>query len=192
MQNPPLQVSFVVQALPSLQDPVFGAPAWHVPPPQKSPVVHTLLSLHDAVLLVWKQPVEMLHPSLVHGLLSLHVAVMSVFTHPLEGLHVSAVHTFPSSQVRGAPARHSPSTHPSLIVQALPSSQGMSAGRPLHRPALHVSSIVQTLPSLQATPLLLGPGWQTPPLHESLREHGSPSSHAKVLFVPGWHEPFWQ
>ena len=76
-QAPPLHVSTVVQAFPSLQaaalfvwtQPVAGmqlssvhallslqlnvpVPAWQLPPEQRSPVVQAFPSLHDAVLLV--------------------------------------------------------------------------------------------------------------------------------------------
>ena len=71
---PPLHVSPVVQTLPSLQGAVLltcwqppigshesfvhgfpssqltAVPGWHVPPPQTSPFVQTLPSLHGAVL----------------------------------------------------------------------------------------------------------------------------------------------
>ena len=64
-----LQVS-VVQTLLSLQTSV-PVPGWHAPPEQTSPVVHALPSLHEAVLFVKTQPVDVLHVSVVHRLLSL-------------------------------------------------------------------------------------------------------------------------
>src|SRR6185369_13912948 len=84
---PPLQVSFVVQVLPSSHgsvlfvwvQPVAGlqpssveglwslqsgaGPPWHAPPPQTSSVVQALPSLHGSVLFVWVQPVVGLQPS---------------------------------------------------------------------------------------------------------------------------------
>jgi hypothetical protein len=59
----------VVQTLLSLQ--VTAAPAWHVPPPQLSPIVQALPSSHALVLFVWTHPVVGLQLSSVHGLLSL-------------------------------------------------------------------------------------------------------------------------
>ena len=94
-QVPPLHVSAVVQALPSLQDavlfvltqPVDGlhesfvqtlpslqlgaGPPTQVPPAQVSAVVQAFPSLHDAVLFAWTQPVAGLHESSVQTLLSL-------------------------------------------------------------------------------------------------------------------------
>ena len=49
-----LQLS-AVHTLLSLQ--TVAAPGWHVPPPQVSPVVHALPSLHAIVLFVKTQPV---------------------------------------------------------------------------------------------------------------------------------------
>jgi hypothetical protein len=63
-----LQVS-VVQALLSLQ--TTGTPGRQAPPPQVSPVVQALPSLHGLVLLVKTQPVAGLQVSVVHALLSL-------------------------------------------------------------------------------------------------------------------------
>src|SRR3989442_1511122 len=95
---PPLQVSFVVQALPSLHGAVlfvwtqpvaglqlsvvqtfpssqFGAgPPTHVPPLQVSFVVHGLPSLHGAVLFVWTQPAARLQLSVEQTLPSSHFA----------------------------------------------------------------------------------------------------------------------
>jgi len=94
--DPAAQVSFVVQAFPSLHavvlfvktQPVDGlqvsvvhtllslhtlAPSgWQLPPPQVSPVVQASPSLHGAVLFVNTQPVDVLQVSVVHTLLSLH------------------------------------------------------------------------------------------------------------------------
>jgi hypothetical protein len=134
-----------VHGLLSLQ--ATGAPAWHVPPEQLSPVVHAFPSLHGAVLLVWTHPVAGLHVSSVHGLLSLqstgeppwqmpppHVPptthrspasqglALSAWTHPVAELQESSVHGLLSSQEIGVPA-HTPPLHVSPEVQAFPSSQ---------------------------------------------------------------------
>jgi len=63
-----LQLS-VVQTLLSPQP--MGAPGWHVPPPQASPVVQAFPSLHGLVLLAKAQPVAGLQVSVVQTLLSL-------------------------------------------------------------------------------------------------------------------------
>jgi hypothetical protein len=61
----------VVQGLLSLQ--TTAEPAWQVPPPQMSPVVHALPSSHAFVLLVKMQPVASEQVSVVQGLLSLQM-----------------------------------------------------------------------------------------------------------------------
>ena len=118
-QDPPEQVSLVVQALPSSQESVLsawmhpevglqessvhplpslqfgGAPPWHEPPAQVSLVVQALPSSHRAVLLEW--------------------------THPEAGLQESLVHPFSSSQFGAEPPMQEPSEQMSWVVQALPS-----------------------------------------------------------------------
>jgi hypothetical protein len=175
---PPPQVSFVVQAFPSLQGfellacthPFPGShesvvhglaslqfaagPALQVPPPQVSPVVQALPSLQALVLLVWTQPLPGSHESFVHGLLS--------------------------SQFGAGPPLQVPPPQVSPVVQALPSSQGSAlltwaqpltgshesvvhrlaslqfgAGPPLQVPPPQVSLVVQAFPSLQGFVLLL-------------------------------------
>ena len=87
-----LQVS-VVQGLLSLQ--TAAVPAWQLPPPHASPVVHALPSSHGLVLLVKTQPVA--------------------------GLQVSVVQALLSSQTTGAPGTQAPPPQMSPVVQALPS-----------------------------------------------------------------------
>jgi len=164
-------VSPVVQALPSLQATVLfvntqpvdvlqvsvvhtllslhtvAPPGWQVPPPQVSPVVQALPSLHGAALFVNTQPVEVLQESFVHPLPSLHTVappgwqlpppqvspvvqalpslhgiVLFVRTQPVAVLHVSVVHGFPSSQLGAWPPTHVPPAQVSAVVQALLSS----------------------------------------------------------------------
>jgi hypothetical protein len=171
-QEPPEHVSFVVQALPSLQlavlfvwtQPVAGLhessvqpfeslqlvalPLVQTPPEQVSPVVQALPSSQEAVLLVWTQPVEVLQESLVHG--------------------------FASLQFGADPPTHVPPEQVSFVVQALPSSQEavllvwtqpvevlqeslvhgfaslqFRADPPTHVPPEQTSPVVQALPSLQ-------------------------------------------
>ena len=143
--QPPLTLQeSVVHGLPSSQ--LIDAPGTQAPPDQASPLVHALLSEHDAALLVLTQPVvgsqassvQML-PSLqvasapgwhvplaqtsplVHALLSVHVSTLLVWTQPLPALQESVVHRLPSSQGSAAPGTHVPLAHRSLTVQLLPS-----------------------------------------------------------------------
>ena len=69
-----LSQASVVQGLLSLQ--LAGLEPTHAPPEHASLVVHTLLSLQDAVLLVDLQPLPMTQLSLVHGLLSLQTTAL--------------------------------------------------------------------------------------------------------------------
>jgi hypothetical protein len=136
-----------VQTLPSPQ--LVGGPPTQRPPLHTSPEVHAFPSLHGAVLLVCTHPVAGLHVSLVQPLLSLqlggapptqppplqvsfvvqalpslHGAVLLVWTHPVDGSHVSSVQPLLSLQLGAAPPTQPPPLHVSLVVQALPSSQG--------------------------------------------------------------------
>ena len=139
-----LQVSFV-HGLPSSQ--LAAGPPTQVPPLHVSLVVHALPSLHALVLFVCTQPVDVLqvsvvqglvssqlgggpptqepaaHVSLVvHALLSLQAAVLLVWTQPDAGLQESSVQGFESSQLIVVPAQ-TPPVHTSPDVQALPSLQ---------------------------------------------------------------------
>src|SRR5207237_8493990 len=100
-QAAPGQVSAVVQAVPSLQDRVFGVPA-HTPAAQVSPEVQ--------------------------GLRSSHGRVLGVFAQPVAGSHVSVVHTLPSVQMGGGPPTQTLPAQVSAVVQALPSLQGSVFG----------------------------------------------------------------
>src|SRR5205814_2009741 len=135
-----------VQTLPSLQ--LGGAPPTQVPPLHVSAVVQALPSLQGAVLLAFTQPLAGLQESSVQTLPSLQLggapptqvpplpvsagvpavpslqgAVLSVLTQPLAGLQESSVQTLPSLQLGGAPPTQLPPLHVSAVVQALPSSQ---------------------------------------------------------------------
>jgi hypothetical protein len=116
-----LQLSFVHTLL-SLQ--TRAGPATHAPPLQVSGVVHALPSLHGAVLLTCTQPVAGLQESsvqpllslqlsagppthapplqasaVVHAFPSLHGAVLFTWRQPVAGSQESSVHGFPSSQL---------------------------------------------------------------------------------------------
>jgi hypothetical protein len=243
-----------VQGLLSLQ--LIDAPPWQTPPLQLSPVVQTLPSLQEAVLLTWAQPLPELHESSVHGLLSLqlsaplptqapplhtsvvvqrllslHGAVLLLWKQPEIALQPSSVQGFPSLQLRAGPPTQTPPLHTSPVVQMLPSLQEaallawvqplpvlqasfvqgllslqLGAAPPTHTPPAQVSLVVQALPSLhdavlsvwthpdpesqessvQPLPSLqfgAAPPWQVPPPQVSLVVHALPSLHDAVLLV---------
>ena len=111
----------------------------------------------------------------VQALPSSHGAVLLVCVQPLEGSHPSSVHGLPSLQSGAGPPTQLPPLQMSLVVQALPSSQGALFGVFKQPVAGSQLSSVQGLPSLQ---LGAGPPTQLPPLQVSLCVHASPSSHA--------------
>jgi len=196
-----LQLSSV-QTLPSSQ--LGGAPPTQAPPLHVSLVVQALPSLHGALLLVWTQPVAGSQPSsvqplpslqfgagppmqrpplqaslVVQALPSLHGSVLLPWTQPVVGLQLSSVQRLSSSQFGAGPPTQLPWLQVSLVVQALPSVQGavlfvctqpvdglqvssvqrlpssqLGGAPPTHRPPLQVSLVVQALPSLQGRALL--------------------------------------
>src|SRR5437016_605505 len=131
-QAPPAQVSAVVQALPSLQDRVFGVPA-HTAAAQVSPEVQ--------------------------GLRSSHGRVLGVFAQPVAGSHVSVVHTLPSTQLGGGPPTHTPPAQVSAVVQALPSLQGSVFGAPPTHAAAP-SQVLPLMQGLFAQAWPAGSNWQ--------------------------------
>lgn len=178
MQLPPEQVSFVVQALPSLHGLVLlacmqppagshessvqtfpssqfsGEPGTQLPPEQASLVVQALLSLQGLVLLTCTQP--------------------------LAGLQESSVHPFPSSQFGGGPGMQLPPAHVSFVVHASPSLHGLVLLTCVQPVAGSQASSVQMLPSSQFG---AGPGTQFPPEHVSFVVQALPSLHGLLLFV---------
>jgi len=159
-----------VQGLTSLQ--LGGGPPTQLPPLQVSLVVQALPSSHGSVLSVCVQPVAGLQLSVVHtlpssqfraapptqtpplqvslvvqALPSLHDTVLFVCVQPVAGLQPSVVHTLPSSQFGAAPPTQTPPLQVSLVVQALPSLHGAVLFECVQTPPLHTSS-VQTLPSV--------------------------------------------
>src|SRR5438876_145920 len=138
----------VVQTLPSSQ--LGGAPPTHVPPLQVSPVVQAFPSLQGLELLVCVQPVAELQVSVVQTLPSAQLGgappthvpplqvslavpafswlqglVLLVCVQPVAELQPSVVQTLPSSQLGGAPPTHVPPLQVSPVVQAFPSLQGL-------------------------------------------------------------------
>ena len=139
-----------MHGLPSLQ--LTPAPGLQTPP------------LHASLLV-------QLSPSL-HGLPSLAAPNLQ----PLAGSQLSLVHTLLSAHGMRLPA-HLPFTHPSPVVQALPSSQVplVLAVKAQPLPSTHTSS-VQTLLSLQTTGV---DDLHVPFAHASLVVQTSPSLHAR-------------
>jgi hypothetical protein len=111
-----------VQSFVSSQE--TGAPAWHAPPPQRSPEVHALPSSHGPALLVKTQPWAASQPSVVHGLLSL--------------------------QTTGGPGLHVPPPQVSPLVQGLSASHGFVLFANTQPVAGLQLSVVQKLLSLHA------------------------------------------
>jgi len=146
-----LQLS-VVQVLPSLQ--TNWAPAIQLPPLQASTPVHTLPSLHAAVLLLCLQP--------------------------LAGLQLSSVQALPSSQLMTAPGLHTPAAQMSPSVHKLLSLQGLVFFTLLQPADLSQLSSVQGFPSSQ---LALAPGTHAPPPQTSPTVQTLPSSQGAVLLV---------
>src|SRR6266849_3669131 len=197
-----LQAS-VVQTLPSSQ--LGAGPPTQVPPLQVSLVVQAFPSLQGLVLLVCTQPVAGLQLSSVQTLPSSQLGagppthappaqvslVVQAFpslqglglltcTHPLAGLQLSVVQTFPSSQLGAGPPTHAPAAQVSLVVQAFPSLQGavlLMCTQPVA--GLHESSVLSFL-SLQ---LGAGPPTHVPPAQVSFVVQAFPSSQEAVLLV---------
>jgi hypothetical protein len=118
------------------------------PPAQVSAVVQALPSSQEAVLLALTQPVAGTHESSVQGLLSLQLgaepptqdppaqvsavvqalpssqeAVLLALTQPVAGTQESSVHGLLSLQFGAEPPTHTPLAQVSAVVHALPSSQ---------------------------------------------------------------------
>ncbi len=177
VQTLPVQMSFVVHALPSEHTDVFGTftqpvallqlssvqtllslqdlsvPA-QAPPWQVSPVVHGLASSHAAVLLACKQPCTLLQVSVVHTLASSQeTAVGGVPQTPAVQV-APPCHALPTQVVamHVAPSPSAVWTHPPVesqesTVHALPSSHLLPV--PPHLPLAQTSLVVHALPSLQ-------------------------------------------
>jgi len=151
-----------------------AGPPRHLPPLHLSLVVQAFPSLHGAVLFVWTQPVAGLQVSsvqplpssqliagpptqppllqvslMVQAFPSLQGAVLAVWTQPVLGLQVSSVQTLPSSQLGARPLTQTPPLHRSLRVQAFPSSHEAVLFVWTHPVVGLQLSSVQELPSLQ-------------------------------------------
>jgi len=123
MQTPPLHVSEVVHALPSLQGAALFAWTQPVAGSQLSSV-QTLPSSQLGAGPPTQAPAEQVSP-VVHASPSLQCAVLLTWVQPVAESQLSSVHTFPSSpQMRAGPPTHVPPAQASPVVQASPSLQG--------------------------------------------------------------------
>jgi hypothetical protein len=192
-----------VQRFPSSQ--FGGGPPAQAPPLQVSAVVQASPSLQGAVLLVFRQPVAGLQESLVQTFPSSQLAagpllqapplqasptvqaspssqgaVLLALTQPVAGSQESSVQVLLSSQFGGAPPTHAPALHVSAVVQASPSLQGTLLLAFTQPVAGSQESLVHTFPSSQfaAGPLLHAPLLQVSPTVQA-----SPSSQGAVLLL---------
>src|SRR5436309_1013405 len=133
---------------------VAGAPPVQAPPLQVSLVVQALPSLQGAVLLTWTQPVEGLQVSSVQTLPSLQEGAGPP-THrpPLQASLV--VQALPSLQGSVLSLRDAPAV--SLLANAymIAHSWTVAAAPPVQPPPLQVSLVVQALPSVQGAVLFV-------------------------------------
>ncbi len=133
-QEPPEQISLVVQALPSLQALVLAG-CVQEPPEQTSLVQPLPSSAQASVLGALTHAPKPLQESFVQGLLSLqagslvlgtHEHRLLVFTQPDPGLQESEVQILPSLQLGATPPTQEPPEQVSFVVQALPSLQALA------------------------------------------------------------------
>lgn len=123
LQTVSWQLSFTLQASPSLQmTPLVGV---NVQPPISSQesLVHALPSTHTLPVTPAQVPPPHTSP-LVQNRPSLHVAVLKVWVQPLSSLHASLVHTLLSSHFLPVTPVQTPELHVSWLVQKSPSVQG--------------------------------------------------------------------
>jgi hypothetical protein len=217
--RPPSHASPEVHALPSEQKPPFGTGKNRHPAARlQVSVVQGSPSVHPTETPGLHAPAAHESPA-VHGSPSVHCAPAGSGenTQPEAGLQLSVVHASPSVQVAGVTDRHVEPWQRSLMVQALPSEQGLPSGwgenthpvlgRQLvathgaslpqfsgapaaQAPATHVSPTVQALPSEQAVEGAAGAKTQpVAGLHESTVQT-LPS--AQLTGAPGAQAPFWQ
>jgi glyoxylate utilization-related uncharacterized protein len=181
-QEPPEQVSLVVQAFPSLQDAVLLLWVQPVAGLQAS-LVQPLLSLQLGAAPPTQVPLAQVSPA-VQALPSLHDAVLLVCVQPVAGLQPSLVQTLPSSQLGADPPAQAPPEQVSLVVQALPSLQGAVLLVWAHPVAGMQVSSVHPLLSLQ---LGATPPAQAPPAQVSPVVQAFPSLHDAALLA--WVQP---
>ena len=136
-------------------DLIWSAMTSHVPAAQTSPTVQSSLSLHEAVLLVFPQP--------------------------LAESQGSSMQMFPSSQSDGTPPTHAPAEHVSAVVQASLSSHKAELFVETQPVCESQESSVHGLTSSQSSGVV--PGWHAPAEQVSPVVQASPSSHGAVLLT---------
>ena len=146
-QDPPAQVSDVVQALPSSQEAVLFVKTQPVAGTHESSV-QPLLSSQIGAEPPTQDPTAQVS-TVVQALPSSQEAVLFVKTQPVAGTQESSVQGLLSSQIGAEPPTQDPAAQVSGVVQALPSLQAAVLFVYTHAPpALHESS-VHGLESLQ-------------------------------------------
>ena len=181
-QPPPLHVSVVVQALPSLHAAVLFT-CWHPSLASQESLVQPLPSSHDSAAPATQLPP--LHASpCVHTDPSSQDAALFECVQPLAGLQSSLVQTWPSSQFSAAPGTQPPPEQTSPLVHLLPSVHVTVLARWMQPLVASQESSVHGLPSSHPPGL---PGTQLPPAQVSPNVQTLPSVHAKVLFT--WPQP---
>ncbi len=228
--RPPPHLSFCVHKLPSSQLPstlrcwqplttsqesvvqtflssqlVTPVPA-HLPPPQRSPLVHAFWSSQAAAVLVntqplvgsqesavqaflsshttWLEPMQLAPVQtspLVQALLSSHIRELAVCSQPLTASQESLVQPFLSSQLMIFPEIHRPLLQVSPAVHALLSLQGVLLLALVQPLAPSQMSVVQPLPSSQ---LVTSPGKHTPAVQVEAAVWLSPAQLAARQTVP--------
>jgi hypothetical protein len=212
----PLQTVPSAQEVPFATTGFWHTPALQTSLVQGFPSLQSAGTLHDwqPAIGVWTQPLSALHESIVHAFPSLQLSVVpavhtptwhvsaplhtvpsahdvplatAALTQPRATSQLSVVQTFPSLQLSGVPAVHTPLWHVSLPLHTVPSAHELPfATAVFWQPVTGLQlSVVQTLPSLQLSgvPAVHVPFWQV-----STPLHTVPSAHD----VPFATAAFWQ
>lgn len=125
--TPPAHTSLALHALPSSQLRVLLAKRQLPLALSQESLVQALPSAQTLVA-PGTQPAETHWSPTVHALPSVHGEALALCTQPVSLSQESSVQGLPSSQLRPAPAEHTPFTHVSLVVHTLPSaSHGLPA-----------------------------------------------------------------
>jgi hypothetical protein len=178
MQMPAEHVSLVVQASPSSHGAVLFVFTHPVPGSQVSSVQTSPSSQSGAGPPTQAPPEQV--SSVVQASASSHGTLLGMFWQPTPESHRSMVQILASSQSGGAPPAQTPNQQASLVVQALPSSQGTVLSALTHPMPESQESSVQMLPSSQSGG---APPTQMPAEQVSFVVHASLSSQGTVLSV---------
>jgi hypothetical protein len=144
-----------LQAFPSVHDVLFGtAGFWQPVVALQLSVVHTLLSLQlRGVPAAHAPPWQVSAP--LHTVPSGQAVpfATATFWQPFVALQLSVVHTFPSLQLSGVPAVHTPAWQVSAPLHTVVSVHGVpfSTGVVVQPNVGEQPSVVHTFPSLQTS-----------------------------------------